>query len=548
MIPMKQFNLNAKYFIVLLVCLATHIQLKAQSSGSITVDGDFDKFYPVVWTDGNWSNNKQTTLFIGRSSVHLNSSWRGSVISQFNFHLTNWGNGSHFIDGFVRYGTVPFIAGWRDASGNSSDRVMIVWMRGGGTTYHYSTVDAVAVDPVVYDGVANSLPFNETSGPSHSYKTSVDPYVNSNGWSFPLSMSIQENLSVAGNVGIGGITPNKQLEIGVPNGTANGIRIGYNGNTSEGFDLQYLNTGNSKSYIDSRYDNEGAAMQFRMRTNGTPVDALTILGNGYVGIGTTLPAVELDVNGSINLADGNNLTWGGVYSSGKPTISANPTVGLVFYPTGSTSGEKVRILPSGNVGIGTGSPNGLYSGDNKTLHLNAPTNFTSEFVQSNNQGSITHYLAGTIAKAGMYSAAALAYDIELNGASRFFISTTGKIGIGTNTPQSELAVNGVIYAKKVKVTQTGWPDYVFAKEYSLKPLSEVEAYILKFKHLPEVPSAEEVEKNDLDLGEMNKILLMKVEELTLYIIVLQKEAISKNKELAERIHILEQTLKSSSPK
>ena len=67
------------------------------------------------------------------------------------------------------------------------------------------------------------------------------------------------------------------------------------------------------------------------------------------------------------------------------------------------------------------------------------------------------------------------------------------------------------------------PDYVFEKNYDLRPLTEVEAYINQNKHLPEIPAAKEMEQNGVNLGEMNMMLLKKVEELTLYVIELKKE-------------------------
>lgn len=97
------------------------------------------------------------------------------------------------------------------------------------------------------------------------------------------------------------------------------------------------------------------------------------------------------------------------------------------------------------------------------------------------------------------------------------------LGIGTVNPQSKLAVNGTITAKQVKVTQTGWSDYVFHKDYQLPTLAAVEKYVATHQHLEGIPSAAEVEKDGIDVGDMNKKLLAKVEELTLYLIEQNKK-------------------------
>lgn len=99
----------------------------------------------------------------------------------------------------------------------------------------------------------------------------------------------------------------------------------------------------------------------------------------------------------------------------------------------------------------------------------------------------------------------------------------GNVGIGTMVPMAKLAVDGDIFARKIKVTQSNWPDYVFHADYKLPTIAELENYILLHQHLPDIPSAKEIENDHLDLGEMDKKLLQKLEEQTLYIIQLHKE-------------------------
>jgi hypothetical protein len=114
------------------------------------------------------------------------------------------------------------------------------------------------------------------------------------------------------------------------------------------------------------------------------------------------------------------------------------------------------------------------------------------------------------------------------GVERFTISASGDVGIGTTTPDAKLTVKGLVHAQEVKVDLNGAaaPDYVFENGYALLPLKEVKSFIDKNKHLPEVPSAKEMELSGIDLGQMNLILLKKIEELTLYVIE-QKEQLEK---------------------
>jgi hypothetical protein len=84
--------------------------------------------------------------------------------------------------------------------------------------------------------------------------------------------------------------------------------------------------------------------------------------------------------------------------------------------------------------------------------------------------------------------------------------------------------DGLVRAREIKVDlANNWPDYVFQSTYSLMPLNDVKTFIGKNGHLPNVPSACEIEKDGIPLGEMNRVLLEKVEEMTLYMIQMQEE-------------------------
>jgi hypothetical protein len=130
----------------------------------------------------------------------------------------------------------------------------------------------------------------------------------------------------------------------------------------------------------------------------------------------------------------------------------------------------------------------------------------------------------------------------------FIAEITGNVGIGTKDPQAHLHVdgdaiitgeiksNGKISATEIEVTETvPIPDFVFEDDYDLMSLDELEKSIEKNKHLPDIPSAEEIAANGMNVGEMQAKLLQKVEELTLYVIELKKE----NEQLKRRIDSLE---------
>ena len=112
---------------------------------------------------------------------------------------------------------------------------------------------------------------------------------------------------------------------------------------------------------------------------------------------------------------------------------------------------------------------------------------------------------------------------QSNASTKMTILSNGNVGIGCTSPGVKLAVNGKIQATEVEVKSGPCSDYVFEPDYKMMSLSELEQFVNTNKHLPEVPSAAEFEANGYSVGQMDDLLLRKVEELTLYTIQLKKE-------------------------
>jgi hypothetical protein len=190
--------------------------------------------------------------------------------------------------------------------------------------------------------------------------------------------------------------------------------------------------------------------------------------------------------------------------------------GFVIAPhQGATSG--LRVDQNGNVGIGTPFPSWQLeaggTGSGKGIIMASGDEAFVGWYDRSLKSSSTNNRWGWYANNGSTHL----WD-NLNSANRLTISNNGNVGIGTTDPKGyKLAVAGKAIAEEVTVKlQANWPDYVFEPTYHLSPLDSIKTYIDKNKHLPEVPSAKEMEKNGVNLGEMNMLLLKKIEELTLY--------------------------------
>ncbi len=242
-----------------------------------------------------------------------------------------------------------------------------------------------------------------------------------------------------------------------------GLNMTYN---SGGYKFQ----GNGYSSLFYYLPSSGNLTYYSSSAAGTPGSTvifnsvLTMQAGGNIGIGTSSPDELLDVNGNI-------LTTGSMYID-------NPTA-LLQLKTGGVSLGFLQL-----------------SGDDLRLGTNS----------GNNSGK---------------------FVVRTNGSDRFWVDSAGNVTIGTSYKVAngyKVSVNGKIMCEEVRVQMDAdWPDYVFAADYKLMPLTDLQHFINTNKHLPGILPAAEVKANGIELGDTNKRMMEKIEELTLYILELKKE-------------------------
>jgi hypothetical protein len=209
------------------------------------------------------------------------------------------------------------------------------------------------------------------------------------------------------------------------------------------------------------------------------------------------------------------------------------------YAQWSTNGTSI-VYTTDNVGIGTSTPS--YKLDlSGYLRVNSTSYPGRDYrilctnrqdIYANND-LVTHVNGNKEFRIGVTGTDKFFCITDGSGTKRFWVYENGNVGIGCSNPQVKLAVNGTIKATELQITTTPCSDFVFEKGYNLMDLNTLEKFVTNNKHLPDVPSAKEFEENGYSVGEMDDILLRKIEELTLYIIDQQKEFIKQQKEIEE---------------
>ena len=256
---------------------------------------------------------------------------------------------------------------------------------------------------------------------------------------------------------------------------------------------------------------------------------------GKLGVGIATPAQQLHVKGKmfVDYSGGGFLGhfkstgngWSEIVVENQSGPSGNSTVyghvkvegGQVeigsrsIHPVHIGAGDNkshLNIMTNGNVGVGTTTPSAR-------LEVNGMVKFDGP---NSNDELISKSFAG-------YRSLEF-HQLRFHewGIGNVLNITNGKIGINTINPTEALTINGKILCEAVKViSNVPASDYVFEPDYDLMSIAEVEKFVTTNKHLPEVPSAKEFQENGYLVGDMDDLLLRKVEELTLYIIELKKE-------------------------
>ncbi len=380
-------------------------------------------------------------------------------------------------------------------------------------------------------GPAGALPASSTIGSTPFWNGSAWDYNSSNifntgtwvgiGTSTPSEkLQVSGNELITGRLGLGTVSPVSKLNLQDTHASDAFIRMV---NTTKGPNISWAGIGASGDWaIRSCANNGTVVLQDQVGGSvgigtSTPSEKLQVSGNelitGRLGLGTVSPVSKLNIEYPhptdallrlVNTTKGPNISWAGIGASGDWTLRSSANVGVVC----------MQDQAGGRIGLGTTNP----STGAKTELYGASGVATAVF---------TSPLAGQVQSWVHYGATGDWYVRSALTSGKVIIQDLGgPVCIGTVNPATgyKLSVKGKIMCEELRVLlNASWPDYVFAKDYDLMSLNDLQKFVDQNQHLPGVKSAEAVnEDGGVSVGEMQQTLLKKIEESNLYILQLNK--------------------------
>ncbi|MCX2679373.1 hypothetical protein OOZ15_05405 [Galbibacter sp. EGI 63066] len=327
---------------------------------------------------------------------------------------------------------------------------------------------------------------------------------------YSIKMNMNDVSNRGWTWGVDGVTPiaalNTQGDFQVAGNILASKRIGI-GVTDPQTYIDVVNSTASESFLRFRTQDALSDHLLIANTTGEPGQFIPLIKGKHVTDNRTAITFMGEVNpendtGSTPVVSFNARRYNGM-------LTERPLFSWANYST-----RLMVMHADGRLGVGTMNPRSKLEVKGViTSSSNTTTNYSSFFVSGDGNAYMNF--------AGGDSSSRIGFQID--GSSAMSIYNNKSVGIGTgNTGPHKLAVEGSIGAREVKIQASGWSDFVFEKDYNLPTLEEVEQHILEKGHLKDIPSAKEVEKNGIYLGEMDAKLLQKIEELTLYTIEQQK--------------------------
>jgi hypothetical protein len=369
-----------------------------------------------------------------------------------------------------------------------------------------------------------------------------------------LAVSI---ISYAQNVGIG--TPSPAAKLDVKTTTSpyvaqfNGIEPMYMGIFENDVYRGYWGSYSGNPEDVDFGTGSGTTGKLHLTIQASP--KLTIDNTGKVGIGTTSPNYKLHVTGGDLFLQSSSgyfkIGYDGADQWRYATINGGADLMMQSSTDGTTFTPRHYFAQNGRVGIGTGAvspgaPLEVSTTGSEVFRMHGAHPYMSFYDNTDGYRGYFWYDGTEI----ILGSSSVGLSFVGHGFTGLRVTTGGQVVVGTsNNPATgyKLSVDGKAICEELKVQlSTSWPDYVFSPGYKLLPIDDLEKSIMANKHLPNMPSAADVTaEKGFEVGDMNRRLLEKVEELTLYIIEINKQnkqLQEDNQQMENRLNVLETKL------